>query len=135
MNLGAKTAAVATKTTETALFVVAQHYPLGIVISILAVILLFTFFITSANSATFVLGMFSENGNLNPSDSKKFLWGIIQALLAAALIMAGGLKALQTASIVAAFPFAIVMVAACISITKALAEETSPALTTTNKRM
>lgn len=123
MDLGKEIAAQAIATTETALFVVAQHYPLGILISIIAVILLFTFFITSANTATFVLAMFSQNGNLNPSNDKKLLWGIIQALLAAALLIAGGLKALQTASIVAAFPFAIVMLFICWSIVKALKED------------
>lgn len=123
MNLGPQTAAQAIKVTETALFIVAGQYPLGIVISILAVILLFTFFITSANTATFVLGMFSQHGDLNPTNSRKVLWGVIQALLATALLLAGGLKALQIGSIAAAFPFTFVMVAACFSITKALKEE------------
>lgn len=123
MNLGAEVAAEATKVTETAFFVVMSKYPIGYIISLIAVFLLGTFFITSANSATFVLGMMSQQGDLNPTNGKKVLWGLVQALLAFALLVAGGLKALQTASIAAAFPFAIVMVAACVSLVKALNKE------------
>ncbi|MFN2339910.1 MAG: BCCT family transporter, partial [Halanaerobium sp.] len=107
-------------TTETAFFQVFENYPLGTLLSGVAVLLLTTFFITSANSATFVMGMFSEEGNLNPATPKKIIWGIITAGLAAVLLLAGGLDALQTGSIVAAFPFAFVMIAAMVSLTKAL---------------
>lgn len=123
INLGAEIAAQATKVTETAFFIVLSNYPLGYIISLIAVFLLGTFFITSANSATFVLGMMSQQGDLNPTNGKKILWGLVQALLAFALLIAGGLKALQTASIAAAFPFAIVMIVACVALVKALREE------------
>ncbi len=123
INLGAEIAAQATKVTETAFFIVLSKYPLGYLISLIALFLLGTFFITSANSATFVLGMMSQQGDLNPTNKKKIIWGLVQALLAFALLIAGGLKALQTASIAAAFPFAIVMIAACFSLMKALNEE------------
>lgn len=110
---------------ETALFEVARHYPLGSIISIITVVLLAIFFISSANSATFVLGMFTSNGNLNPSNSMKVTWGLVQSLFATILIVAGGLNSLQTVSIVAAFPFIFIMIFACISILKALREEPS----------
>ena len=86
-------------------------------------VLLITFFVTSANSATFVLGMFTSHGDLDPTAGKKLAWGIIQALLALGLLLAGGLKTLQIASIAAAFPFAIVMLLACIAIYRAVQEE------------
>lgn len=123
INLGPEVAAEAIKTTETAFFVVMQHLPLGYFISIITVILLCTFFVTSADSATFVLGMLSSKGDLNPSNQKKITWGCIQSLMAFALMLAGGLKVLQIASIVAAFPFAIVMIFACVSLLKALNKE------------
>ena len=107
-------------TTETAFFQVFEHYPLGTLLSGVAVLLLTTFFITSANSATFVMGMLSEGGNLNPGTPKKIIWGLVTAGLAAVLLLAGGLGALQTGSIVAAFPFAFVMIAAMFSLVKAL---------------
>lgn len=108
---------------ETALFEVFSKYPFGIVLSIITIVLLCTFFITSANSATFVLSMFSQNGDLNPSKKKMLVWGILQALIAFALMISGGLKALQTASIAAAFPFIFIMLAICVSIIKAFREE------------
>jgi len=60
---------------------------------------------------------------LNPSAKKQFLWGIVQALFAAALLVSGGLNALQTASVAAAFPFIVVMLLAIVSLMKALKEE------------
>jgi glycine betaine transporter len=105
---------------ETAFFVIMSNYHLGSILSFIAIFLLGTFFITSANSATFVLGMFSSGGDLNPSNNKKIIWGVVQALLAGSLLLAGGLKALQTISVAAAFPFILVMIFACISLWKAL---------------
>ncbi len=124
IETGAEVATQAIAKTETALFVVMQHYPLGNVISLVAVLLLCTFFITSADSATFVLGMMSSDGDLNPTIGRKVTWGVIQSALALALMLSGGLKMLQTASIVAAFPFAFVMIFAMVSIIKALKTET-----------
>jgi len=123
MNTGMGIAEGAIEQTSTAFFEVMQHYPMGSIISMIAVVLLSTFFITSADSATFVLGMMSSNGDLNPSTQRKLVWGFIQSGLAIALMLSGGLDMLQTASIAAAFPFAIVMIFAMISMTKALKNE------------
>ena len=67
--------------------------------------------------------MMSSDGNLNPSTKRKLIWGSVQSALALALMLAGGLKMLQTASIVAAFPFAFVMLFGMISMFKALKSE------------
>ncbi len=123
INLGEGVAEEAIAVTETAFFVVMQEYPIGQLISIIAVILLTTFFITSADSATFVLGMMSDRGNINPSTKRKITWGFIQTGLAIALMLSGGLEMLQTGSIVAAFPFAIVMLLAMGSMVKTLRAE------------
>lgn len=108
---------------ESALFAVMGNYPLGSILCIIAITLLCTFFITSANSATFVLGMFSTGGDLNPSNKKKIFWGLVQSSLAAVLLLAGGLKPLQTISVAAAFPFIFIMLGACVSLLKALKTE------------
>ena len=110
-------------TPETGLFIVLQHYPLGAVISLVAIVLLCTFFITSANSGTFVLGMLSTNGNLNPPKKRMFIWGIIQSVMAVGMLIAGGLKPLQTISIAAAFPFIFIMIAVMFSLVKALSSD------------
>ncbi|PLX31779.1 MAG: choline transporter [Clostridiales bacterium] len=126
-KLGLEALAALPASPETALFIVYDQYPLAVVLSAMTLVLLCTFFITSANSATFVLAMFSEHGDLNPSNKKKFIWGLIQSVLATALLLAGGLKPLQTASIVAAFPFIFIMFAAIYSTFKAFAAESSEA--------
>ena len=123
MNLGAEFAATATSVTETALFKVFSNYQFGNILSIVAMILLCTFFVSSADSATYVLGMFTSDGDLNPSNGKKIVWGIIQAGMAISLLLSGGLKTLQTVSIVSAFPFTIIVSISIISIVKALREE------------
>lgn len=105
---------------EIGLFLVLQKYPLGNFLCILAIILLIMFFITSADSGTFVLSILTSNGNLNPSSSKKIFWGCMQAIIAISLLMAGGLKPLQIISIVAAFPFIFIMLGICFSILRAL---------------
>ena len=122
-EVGLEVLAEAAQVPETALFKAYEYYPLTKVLSLITIVLLCTFFITSSNSATFVLGMFTSQGDLNPSNSKKFLWGIVLALFAAALLLSGGLQALQTASIAAAFPFIFVMLFAMVSVVKAFKEE------------
>lgn len=125
-NLGLDFAKDATMVTETALFKVFGNYQFGNILSIVAMVLLCTFFVSSADSATYVLGMFTSNGDLNPSNKKKITWGIIQALLAIVLLISGGLDTLQTVSIVSAFPFAVIMLISIISIMKALKQEFEP---------
>jgi len=106
-----------------ALFVTLEHLPFGSIAAALATVLIITFFVTSADSATYVLGMLSSNGRLNPTRRVRVAWGILQAAIAAVLLVSGGLKALQTASIVAALPFAAILAAMCVSLWKALAQE------------
>lgn len=118
---------------ETALFKVFSQYPLGGILSVIAILLLITFFVTSANSATFVLGMFTQHGDLNPSNSVKMIWGLIQSVLATALLLAGGLLPLQTASVIAAFPFIFIMILAIVSLMKALKEEDTDKISQASK--
>lgn len=108
---------------EVALFTLLEQFPFGSVMSLIAIFLIGTFFITSADSATFVLGTLTTNGNLNPPNSVKFTWGVVQSVAAAVLLWSGGLKGLQTGSILAAFPFAFIMLLMVGSLFKAFKEE------------
>ena len=110
-------------TPEVGLFVVLQKYPLGFVLCIVALVSLCAFFITSANSGVYVLSMLTTDGEINPPNSKKILWGMIQSVMAVGLLMAGGLKPLQTISLAAAFPFILIMFAACAAFIKAIKKE------------
>lgn len=110
-------------TPEVGLFVVLQEYPLGVILSVVAIVSLCAFFITSANSGVYVLSMLTTEGDINPPNNKKILWGVIQSVMAVGLLMAGGLKPLQTISLAAAFPFIFIMFAACASFIKAIGKE------------
>lgn len=108
---------------ETGLFTVLNYYPLTKVFSIVAIVLLNTFFITSANSGTFVLSMLTSDGEQNPPKKKMVIWGVIQSIMAIGMMLAGGLKPLQTISLAAAFPFIFIMFAEMASLVIALKEE------------
>ncbi|PRR93585.1 MULTISPECIES: BCCT family transporter [unclassified Bacillus (in: firmicutes)] len=114
---------VAGMPTETMLFGVLNQYPLAMITSILALILIAVFFITSADSATFVLGMQTTYGSLNPANSVKISWGIIQSAVAAVLLFSGGLQALQNTAKLAALPFSVVIILMVVSLYKSLNDE------------
>lgn len=105
------------------LFVMLESLPFGYIISIIATILILTFFVSSADSATFVLGMFSAKGSMEPTNKVKLVWGILQALVAVALLLSGGLQGLQTMSIVTALPFSIILALMMISFIMELRKE------------
>ena len=90
----------------------------GQVLSIIAIILVFSFFITSADSATYVLAMQSENGTLVPKKRTKLVWGISISLIAIILLRAGGLDSLQNFMIIIGFPFSIIIILLMISFVK-----------------
>ncbi|HEY9148104.1 MAG TPA: BCCT family transporter [Gammaproteobacteria bacterium] len=102
------------------LFAMLELLPATEVVSMLMLLLIVLFVITSANSATFVLGMFTGKGVLVPKRWLRLTWGVAQVLVAGVLLLSGGLSALQTISIVAAFPFMILMVFMAAALLKSL---------------
>ena len=120
---GIDIAAQVTKDISVGVFELYKYYPLGQLMSLAMLVLITTFFVTSANSATFVLSMYSNYGDLNPSKAKMGVWGILMAALAIVLLMTGGLQNLQTVSLTAAPPFAIIMVCSCVSLWKSLGKD------------
>ena len=109
--------------TESQLFGLFETLPLGAIASGLAILLITTFFVTSADSATFVLGSLSSKGGADPSRTLTVVWGLVISASAAVLLASGGLGGLQTAAIVSAFPFAIVLLLMLVSLVKGLREE------------
>ncbi len=109
--------------TESQLFALLDTLPWGVVAGAGAMILIVTFFITSADSATFVLGSLSTREGRDPSRLVSVVWGLVISATAAVLLVSGGLAGLQTASIVAALPFAVVLVLVLVSLVMSLREE------------
>lgn len=111
------------KDVSTALFTMFGAMPLGLLMSIVATMLVLVFFVTSGDSATLVLGMMSTRGDPNPSARVKIVWGLLVAGIAISLLLAGGIKAVQTATIVFALPFAVVILLMVLSLWRAIRED------------
>lgn len=117
--------------TTTALFAMVNNLPGGPVLAGLFMVLLVVFFVTSSDSASFVLGMLSAKGSQDPPLGVRLLWAGLQGSIAALLLWVGasqgavtdGLSALQVLSILTALPFSVVMVATCVSMAKAFERE------------
>lgn len=118
-------AKLSTLVTETVTFGMYEHYPLGTVLSLITVVVIAIFFITSADSATFVLGMFSTGGQLNPSNTVKIVWGLTLALMAAIVMYSGGIKGFQNMLIISALPLSIIVSLMVLSFYKIIKEKES----------
>ncbi|WP_404431176.1 BCCT family transporter [Sutcliffiella horikoshii] len=114
---------VSDQSLETALFYVYEQLPFGALLSVLTVALITTFFVTSADSATFVLGMQTTGGKLNPPNNVKIVWGIILVAATLVLMASGGLAGLQTAIIVSALPLTFIVLVMCYGLLKELNKE------------
>ncbi len=120
LNTGASIAEIASEDVSIVLFKLYSYYPLSNMLSIVTVLLLGVFFVTSADSATYVLSMMTSNGRLTPPASKKLVWGLTVSATATILLYSGGLEALQKMAIAAALPFTFIMLFMCKSLLKAL---------------
>ncbi|MGB7480628.1 MAG: BCCT family transporter [Burkholderiaceae bacterium] len=112
--------AAVTADMSTALFAMFEALPLSTLMSGVATVLVVVFFVTSADSATLVLGMMSTGGRLDPPARVKVMWGLLVSGVALSLLLAGGLKAVQTATIVFALPFTVVLVLMAVSLWRAI---------------
>ncbi len=93
--------------------------------SALATLLLATWFITSSDSGTLVITTMLSMGDDDPPQRFRIVWGLGEGFVAAVLLLAGGLYALQTASIAAALPISVVLVLMTVGLLKSLAEDSS----------
>jgi choline/glycine/proline betaine transport protein len=107
-------------TTETALFQLFDTLPAAGLLSAVAIFLIVVFFVTSSDSGSFVVDMIATGGDQNPPVWSRAFWAGLEGLIAAVLLVAGGLLALQTMAILVALPFSIVMVLMALATAKAL---------------
>jgi choline/glycine/proline betaine transport protein len=88
----------------------------------LAVVVVITFFVTSSDSGSLVIDIITAGGNPDPPRIQRIFWAVMEGIVAAALLVGGGLIALQTAAITTGLPFAIVLLGMCYALHKGLAE-------------
>ena len=109
--------------TEGALFSLLGSLPGGVVLTIGAIVLIAIFFVTSADSGALVMGMISTGGNVEPKNWIRIFWALAAAAAAIALLLADGLQAIQTAAILTAVPFSVVILLMCVATAKAFHRE------------
>jgi choline/carnitine/betaine transport len=96
---------------------------LGTLLGALASLLIVTYFVTSADSGTLVVSTLAARGNIHPPTWSRVAWGLMVGAIAAALLWSGGLKSVQTASICAALPIAVILVLMAMALHRALLRE------------
>lgn len=113
--------------TSVALFQFFEHLPLSSIMSTLATLLVVTFFVTSSDSGSLVVDMLTSGGETESPLWQRLFWAFSEGLVAIALLLAGGLGALQAATIASALPFSIVMIFMCWGLYRSLSMESAKA--------
>lgn len=101
---------------ELQLFEMLAHLPLPQITSLIGIILVIVFFVTSSDSGSLVIDTISAGGKVNAPTPQRVFWATFEGLVAIALLLGGGLAALQAMAVSTGFPFAIVLLVACVSL-------------------
>ena len=107
-------------TAEESMFRIFEDFPATGLLSVLGIVLVAIFFITSSDSGSLVVDMLASGGHPNPPIWSRVLWALLEGLLAAALLVSGGLESLQAGSLMTALPFSIILLLMCVALVKAL---------------
>jgi choline/glycine/proline betaine transport protein len=121
--------------TAVALFQFFEQLPFSAIASLLATTLVITFFVTSSDSGSLVVDMLTSGGGEESPVWQRIFWALVEGAVAAVLLIAGGLAALQTATIASALPFAIIMVLMCWGLLRALNIDATKRLSLRRARM
>ncbi|MDX6752110.1 choline BCCT transporter BetT [Geminicoccaceae bacterium 1502E] len=106
-----------------ALFEMLREMPFSAITSLLATVLVVTFFVTSSDSGSLVIDIITSGGADTPPVWQRIFWSVTEGVVAAMLLVAGGLTALQTVSIAGALPFSVIMLLICWGLWRALSAE------------
>lgn len=106
-----------------ALFRFLEHLPLDTISMSIATLLVMTFFVTSSDSASLVIDIITTSGVSAPPVWQRVFWAVMEGVVAAVLLLAGGLAALQTGAIASGFPLAMIILALCYGLYAALRDE------------
>ncbi len=115
--------AVAEGALELQLFLMLQELPLTTLASMIGIVLVIVFFVTSSDSGSLVIDTITAGGKIDAPVAQRVFWATFEGLVAIALLLGGGLAALQAASVSTGFPFAFVLLGACYAIMRGLATE------------
>ncbi|HLQ79651.1 MAG TPA: BCCT family transporter [Brachybacterium sp.] len=107
-------------TAEESMFRIFEQFPATQLLSVLGIILVAVFFVTSSDSGSLVVDMLASGGHPNPPIWSRVLWALLEGVLAAALLLSGGLTSLQAGSLMTALPFSIILLLMCVALVKAL---------------
>ncbi|MHA6800245.1 BCCT family transporter [Bounagaea algeriensis] len=127
-------AAAAAADANSAFFATLQSLPLSSLTSALTILLVALFFVSGADANTFVLGMLTSRGSQQPPARILALWGVVTGAAASALLVAGGLQALQQMVIVSSAPFLLVVLGVAISLSKDLSADVVSSVAPTSQR-
>jgi len=105
------------------LFEVLGQMPWTEVTSFVAIVLVIVFFITSSDSGSLVIDTITAGGKIDAPKPQRVFWGMIEGAIAIALLVGGGLAALQAVAVSAGLPFTLVLLAGCYAIVKGLMSE------------
>ncbi|WP_420319337.1 BCCT family transporter [Halomonas smyrnensis] len=105
------------------LFVMLDKLPLPLITSLITMVLIAIFFITSADSGALVLDSIAAGGKISTPVPQRIFWCSLSGLVAVALILGGGMSALQAMTVITGLPFTIVLLVASGSVIKGLASE------------
>lgn len=108
---------------ELKLFEMLSHLPLTAITSFVGIVLVIVFFVTSSDSGSLVIDTISAGGKVNSPVPQRIFWCSIEGLVAIALLLGGGLTALQAMAVSAGFPFTLVLLGACWAMVKGLIAE------------
>ena len=109
----------------TALFALLDIFPMAALTSGLSVLVITIFFVTSSDSASLVVDIITAGGHPNPPAVQRIFWAVTEGVVAAVLLLAGGLGALQTGVICTGLPFAAVIMLVGVSLIRGLKEDIS----------
>lgn len=121
VNLGMEN--VASASGDLQLFEMLGNLPLGLITSTIAIFLVIVFFVTSSDSGSLVIDAITAGGKVDAPKPQRMFWAIIEGAIAIALLLGGGLTALQAMAVSAGFPFTILLLFACYSIVRGLMDE------------
>jgi choline/glycine/proline betaine transport protein len=127
MNLEISGAAAIAEAVEadqtTSLFVLLDQFPLAIVTQFLAIILVLSFFVTSSDSGSLVIDGLTSGGKIDAPVGQRIFWATTEGVVAAVLLIGGGLGALQAGAISTGLPFVFILLVMCYSLRQGLQRE------------